>query len=250
MGQMREQKKADYGQDVPDLVRDNFIIAGLLAVMGGFLRVWSRSRESTSNRLVYLLGEATLAVSVFSALDGLGIIWSSRVAKFWIRDRLLDGLRLRGNETILDVGCGHGLLLIGAAMRLPQGKAVGLDLWSQVDQGGNSRAVTLENAEAEGVAGRVELYDGDMRSLPFARSTFDAVVASVSIHNIEDRAGRHQALSEIARVLKPGGQLALMDIFCVEEYADDLRSLGLRDVRMTGRYFLHWPPSRIVTGSK
>jgi len=51
------------------------------------------------------------------------------------RDRLLDGLGLTGQENLLAVGCGRGLLLIGAARRLPNGRAVGVDLWSQDRKG-------------------------------------------------------------------------------------------------------------------
>jgi ubiquinone/menaquinone biosynthesis C-methylase UbiE len=131
---------------------------------------------------------------------------SSYYGKFHARDRLLDGLGLAGDETLLDVGCGHGLLLIGAAKRLPRGRAVGIDLWSQVDQGNNSKEATLGNAELEGVADRVEIHTGDMRQMPFADATFDAVVANLAIHNVPSREGRRQAISEIVRVLTPGGR--------------------------------------------
>lgn len=66
----------------------------------------------------------------------------------------------------MDVGCGHGLLLNGIAKRLKSGKAFGLDLWSNEDQAANSREATLRNAKLEGVASKVEIHDGDMRSMP------------------------------------------------------------------------------------
>jgi ribosomal protein L11 methylase PrmA len=46
---------------------------------------------------------------------------SSRFGKLHARDRLIARLKLRGDETVLDVGCGHGLLLIAAAKLLPRG---------------------------------------------------------------------------------------------------------------------------------
>ncbi len=61
------------------------------------------------------------------------MIWDSKVGKLWSRDRQLDGLKLRGDELVLDVGCGRGLLLIGAAKRLTTGKAVGVDIWNAED---------------------------------------------------------------------------------------------------------------------
>jgi len=91
---------------------------------------------------------------LLSATSGL-MLRSSDVGKLCLRDRLLDGLHLTGNETVLDVSCGHGLLPIGVAKRLPKGKAIGIDLWSQIDQASDSRAATLANAAAEGVAAAV-----------------------------------------------------------------------------------------------
>jgi hypothetical protein len=92
------------------------------------------------------------------------MVRSSRSGKLRERDRLLDDLPWRGDEWVLDVGCGRrGLLLIGAARRLTTGRAVGLDLWRRQDQAGNDPASTMANAEVEGVAERVELRDGDAR---------------------------------------------------------------------------------------
>lgn len=244
------KQKADYGQDVPGLVRDKFLRGAILAVLGVFMRRWAKSRQNTTKRLISLLGLATLVISTFSALEGLALILGSRVGKMRIRDSLLDGLHLRGNETVLDVGCGHGVLLIGAAKRLPQGKAVGIDRWSQVDQGSNSRAATLNNAQVEGVADRVEVHYGDMCELPFTNDSFDAVIASVAIHNIESREGRQQAIREIVRVLKPGGKIALMDIFYINEYLETLQENGMQNVRVSGRNFWYYPPGRTVTASK
>lgn len=245
-------KKADYGQDVPDMVRELFLVGGFLVALGVSINRWasSEARESTTAPLISLLGLATLITGALSALEGLALVLGSKVGKMRIRDRLLDGLHLRGNETVLDVGCGHGVLLIGAAKRLPRGKAIGIDLWSQVDQGGNSRAATLANAEAEGVSERVEVFNGDMRELPLADNSIDAVVASVSIHNIETSEGRRQAMREIVRVLKPGGKVALMDIFCINEHRENLQSEGMQNVRVSGPNFWYYPPARIITAKK
>jgi ubiquinone/menaquinone biosynthesis C-methylase UbiE len=187
---------------------------------------------------------------MLSVLEGLALVWGSRIGKLRLRDSLLEGLRLQGDETVLDVGCGRGLLLIGVAKRLPRGKAVGIDLWSQVDQGSNSRAATLANAQLEGVADRVEVHDGDMRELPFANNSFDAVVAAQAVHNIESREGRRQAIHEIVRVLKSGGKIALLDIFFVNEYREALQAEGMQNVHVSGRNFWYYPPVRRVTASK
>ncbi len=248
--QQNKLKKADYGQDVPGLVRELLLMGGGLAILGVVIKKWATSRQVSTSPFISLLGLASLVTGTLSALEGLSYIFGSKVGKMRIRDRLLDGLQLRGNEIVLDVGCGHGVLLVGAAKRLPQGKAVGIDLWSQIDQGSNSRVATLANAEAENVSDRVEVLNGDMRELPFADNSIDAVVASVAVHNIESREGRREAMREIVRVLKPGGKVALMDIFCIDEYREALQSDGMQNVRVSGRNFWYFPPMRIVTARK
>src|SRR5205823_1073831 len=115
-------------------------------------------------------------------------------------------IRWRGDERVLDVGCGHGLMLLGAAKRLTSGRATGIDIWSREDQKANSAEATLENARREGVADRVELLTADAREIPFPDGSFDVVISSFAIHNIYDRAQRGRAIREIARVLKPGGR--------------------------------------------
>src|SRR5213078_4322708 len=194
-------KKADYGLDAPGLVKF-FVVLGIALLAAGVFFIQSR------RSYLWVSIGFTLFISGFVFfVEGLLMISSSRAGKMIARDRLLDGLQLKGDEQVLDVGCGRGLLLIGAAKRLTSGKAVGLDLWSQQDLGDNRKSATLENAAIEGVADRVEVADGDMKKMPFGDGSFDAVVASNSIHNIYDREGRKQAIAEIVRVLKTGGRV-------------------------------------------
>lgn len=237
----------DYGLDAPGVFR-GLLIGGLAAAIIGFFFVrWALSRHvGFAIGMAFMVQNTGIGCLIGAAL----MLASSRFGKFHIRDRLLDRLNLRGDETVLDVGCGHGLLLIGAAKRVPRGRAVGIDLWSQVDQGNNSREATLRNAALEEVAERVEVRDGDMRKLPFADASFDAAVANFAIHNIPSHEGRREAIREIVRVLKSGGQVALSDMKSVGLYADELRKSRMDEVKISWPSFWTWPPARTVNARK
>jgi ubiquinone/menaquinone biosynthesis C-methylase UbiE len=196
------------------------------------------------------IGFMIAGMGVMFALESVFMVFSSYVGKFRERDRLLNGLHLRGDETILDLGCGRGLLLIGAAKRLPTGMAFGVDLWQTQDQSGNAADATRANAEAEGVADRVELHTADMRSLPFPDGMFDAVVSSLAIHNIPDRMGRWRAILEAVRVLKPGGCCALLDFRNTHDYGAMLRGAGMSDIVVSRHSLWMFPPVRVVTARK
>jgi arsenite methyltransferase len=240
------KQKPDYGIDAPGVCRGLFIGGLAASVVGFFLVRWAFRHSESAIGWAFMVQNSGIGCLIGASL----MFASSRFGKFRARDRLLARLKLRGDESVLDVGCGHGLLLIGAAKLLPQGRAVGVDLWSQVDQSNNSREATLKNAELEGVAERVSVRDGDMRKLPFADGTFDAAVAHFAIHNIPSHEGRREAIREIVRTLNPGGQVALSDMKSVGLYAGELRKSGMNEVKISGLSFWTWPPARTVTARK
>jgi SAM-dependent methyltransferase len=231
----------DYGLDAPPLIYAMFVL-GLTGVIFGFVLVWTSSRHVSLAYAVQIFG---LGCVILAAL----MFASSRFGKFRARDRLLERLKLRGDETVLDVGCGHGLLLIAAAKMLPRGRAVGIDIWS-MDQSDNSRESTLRNAALEGVTQRVTVHDGDMRKMPFADRSFDATVAHFAIHNVRSREGRREAIREIVRTLNQGGQVAISDIISLDLYADELRKSDMLDVEISDLSFWTFPPARTVTARK
>jgi ubiquinone/menaquinone biosynthesis C-methylase UbiE len=160
-----------------------------------------------------------------------GMLIYSKGWKVHIRDRLLSGIPWRGDELVLDVGCGRGLLLIGAARRLTTGKAIGVDVWVRGAVSGNRPEATLRNAEMEGVSESVEVQDGDARRLPFSDASFDVVLSNFLVHEMNTRADREQVLREMARVLKPGGRIALVDFIFTGEAVRVLREHGVSDAR-------------------
>jgi ubiquinone/menaquinone biosynthesis C-methylase UbiE len=166
----------------------------------------------------------------------------SKDGKLRIRDEILEALPWRGDEKVLDVGCGRGLLLIGAARRLTTGKAIGVDRWVAGALTGNRPEAVLDNARLEGVLDRVEVNEGDVRQLPFGDNSFDVAVSNFVLHEVNNRAEREQMLREIVRVLKPGGRLALVDFIFTGECVRVLQGIGIADVKRVrvGSFFAFW----------
>jgi ubiquinone/menaquinone biosynthesis C-methylase UbiE len=156
--------------------------------------------------------------------------WSSKFGKLRTRDALLARAgRLRpwrGDEVVADIGCGRGLMLIGAAKLLRQGTAIGVDLWRDQDQSDNSPEAVLENARSEGVAQLVQIQTGDARQLPLENESVDAVLSHWVIHNLESAQDRIKALDQMWRVLRPGGLLLIADIANVPDYVKHYKALG------------------------
>jgi ubiquinone/menaquinone biosynthesis C-methylase UbiE len=211
-------------------------------------------------------GEAAAPNRIAVAAPGLCGLWlllnagaytyTTRAGKFAVWAELLDRLQLKGDERLLDIGCGRGAVLLMAAQRLPRGRAVGVDVWSATDQSGNAEEVTRRNAALEGVAERIKLHTADMRQLPFDDGSFDVVVSSLAIHNVPGAGQRAKALREAARVLKPGGKLAIADIRHTRAYARELEACGLTitERRSLGYRFWYgagpWAATRLVTAIK
>jgi arsenite methyltransferase len=227
--------RADYGLDAPAVVRNLALVCvvGLL-VFASVALGWWPGRIPLGGNAVLEVSSMALAIGLSCGAMALYLVWSSKRGKVGERERLLDRLALKGGEQVLDVGCGRGLMLIGAAKRLTTGSAVGIDIWQSEDLSGNRAEATLENAALEGVRGRVRVETADMRQLPFPDASFDVVVSKAAIHNLYSRGDRAKALEEIARVLAPGGQVLIDDIRHLNEYEAALRARNLTDFRRFG----------------
>jgi SAM-dependent methyltransferase len=231
--------RADYGIDAPPVVAS--LLAGGLICLGVAL-------ACRVGGPVWLRGLVWPGVSMTATAAWM--ILGSKVLKLRARDRLLDALALDGTERVLDVGCGRGLLLIGASKRVPKGRVTGLDLWRSADQSGNRPEVTHANAVAEGAPDNITLETGDMTKMPFQDAMFDVVVSSWAIHNVPTEEGRSAALREIARVLKPGGRVAILDIGPGRTYAKPLKEAGLSDVTTALDGLTFFLPTWRVTARK
>ena len=247
MDSVTARERVDYGIDAPGVVQGQAIGGGAGIILGIILYRALRSARPVLARILLAWGLLGGGSSLVAAAV---MAWSSKVGKLRARDRVLAAIPWRGDETLLDVGCGRGLLLIAAAKRLTTGKAIGVDIWKSVDQSGNRPEATWANARAEGVADRIDVRDGDATALPFQDGVFDVVVSSLVLHNMHHAGERQQAVREMVRVLKPGGYVAIFDILHTDEYAHVLHDSGMIDTRRSGSHFLFFFPARTVTARK
>jgi len=211
--------QATYGVDAPGVVRGFFAAAlGLLAaglVLAALPGVWTA------------IGAGLAGLALIPCALGLSMLAYSWQGKKRLRDRLLSERAWRGDETVLDVGAGRGLMAIGAARRVPRGRVYALDVWSARDLTGNTPDALRANAVAEGVAGRIHVLDADARTIPLDDESVDVVLSVFCLHNIEPASERETALAEIVRVLAPGGVALIADFPGAGPYVEPLRAAGL-----------------------
>lgn len=235
---MKSRIAGNYGVDAPYVL----VFFGLLVV--AFLALTILGRSWSWGLL-----------ALFFALQAVSYYYTTTRGKFEIWQDKLESLKLRGDETALDIACGRGMVLIETALLLPQGQAIGIDLWRSRDQSGNDPDETMRNATANNVAGRIRLETQDMSQLDLANESFDLVTASTAIQNIKDRTLRRQTIEQIFRVTKPGGRIVIGDIQYTKQYRDDLASLGAEDVQLVNAGWRGWfgnplYPTRFVSAKK
>ncbi|GAA3149869.1 methyltransferase domain-containing protein [Streptomyces sp. SID486] len=130
-----------------------------------------------------------------------------------LTDMMIDRLQVGPGDRVLDIGCGLG----GPAIRLAQrtgAEVVGISVSLKQVERAN------ELAEAAGVSGKVSFQHGDAMNLPFDDASFSAVWMLESVMQMPDRTA---ALTEAARVLRPGGRLALTDNYERETISEERR---------------------------
>jgi SAM-dependent methyltransferase len=237
-------EKPDYGIDAPTVVR-NLLLAAAASVL--ITIVFPRP---TIGHVTFVLNPGLFYTAAWLTVPAVLMLHYSKAGKFRHRDLMLAKLHWTGTETVLDVGSGRGLLLIGAAKLLSTGHAIGIDIWSTVDLSGNSPEAVKKNITLEGVEGKADIRSEDARTMSFADESFDVVLTNACLHNIHPGEGRRQACCEIARVLKPRGLVVISDFQHIREYAREFRKAGFSVEMGPLGWFVTFPPLRILVAQK
>lgn len=151
--------------------------------------------------------------------------WSDRLAQWYIarygddptHTLALKIADLRGEETLLDIGCGSGTAICAAADALPHGKAIGIDPTPAMIRAANAKSATHPARH------RMEFIVAPAEALPIEADSVDVAIAVCTLHHWGDIEG---SLLEIARVLKTGGRLIVVeDIFTDPDMAINIETI-------------------------
>ncbi len=157
-------------------------------------------------------GSGVMFDAIADDYDRLNRILSFGVDRGW-RKRTVEALELRPGARVLDLATGTADLAMAIARRHPTAHVIGLDPSLGMVARGRSKVDRLRSRSTNGHASegheRVELQLGDAQQLPFADRSFDGITIAFGIRNVPDRA---RALREMARVTRPGGRIAILEL--------------------------------------
>ena len=147
-------------------------------------------------------GSGAMFDGIAARYDLVNRVISLGIDQSW-RRKTVSALLLGPSQRVLDLATGTADLAIQVARSEPSVSVVGLDPSSKMLEVGRLK---LERAA---LAGRIELVQGDAQDLPFDSASFHSVCIAFGIRNVPDRA---RALREMARVTRPGGRIAILEL--------------------------------------
>lgn len=148
------------------------------------------------------LGSGAMFDQIARRYDRVNRVLSLGMDKGW-RKKTVRRLVLGANARVLDVATGTGDLAIDIARLTPDATVVGLDPSTQM------LAIAQDKLTKRHLDARVSLIVGDAQALPYADDEMDAATIAFGIRNVPDRP---LALRELARVVKPGGRIAVLEL--------------------------------------
>ncbi|MCH5599283.1 bifunctional demethylmenaquinone methyltransferase/2-methoxy-6-polyprenyl-1,4-benzoquinol methylase UbiE [Niabella ginsengisoli] len=133
--------------------------------------------------------------------DFMNRFLSARTDVSW-RKKAINSLKKHQPQYILDIATGTGDMAIRSFKMLNPKQITGVDISTQMLEEGRKKIEKL------GLSQHIKLEKGDSENLHFADASFDAVMAAFGVRNFENL---EKGLSEMRRVLKPGGQLCIIE---------------------------------------
>jgi demethylmenaquinone methyltransferase/2-methoxy-6-polyprenyl-1,4-benzoquinol methylase len=133
--------------------------------------------------------------------DLLNRLLSLGIDTVW-RKKAIALLKNKNPKMVLDVATGTADLALETARQLKVDQIIGVDISTQM------LAIGREKINKKGLARIIQLKEGDSENLPFQNNTFDAITVAFGVRNFEDL---ERGLMEMQRVLKPGGQLVVLE---------------------------------------
>ena len=243
----RTAGKTGYGIDDPRTIVE-LLIAGILAVAVGIIISAYTAPSSPRTADAALIGGSGVGFLILVVM--VALYWSSRLGKPREMTKLVNAIPWGGGEAVLDLGCGRGLAQVMAAKKLEAGYTVGVDMWHKARVSGNDPHSVLANAAEERVEPKVSAVKALSVQLPFSDGSFDVILSGVAIHHLVPRKHRHILFTEMARVLKDGGRVGILDAGNGNEYSALLQETGLRDIQMHRLRFAGFPPFHVVLARK
>jgi len=128
------------------------------------------------------------------------IRWTIRGEKF--RRTLLEQTNILPGHKVLDLGCGTAILTLKIKNACPEANVFGMD--------GDPKVLKIATAKAVKANIAIQLNQGMSFNLPYTDNKFDTVVSSLFFHHLT-RENKLRTMAEIKRVLKPTGELHLVD---------------------------------------
>jgi len=147
-------------------------------------------------------GSGAMFDQIAGRYDLLNRLMSMGIDQSW-RRKTVAALELPEGARVLDLATGTADLAMMIAKLHPSSNVIGSDPSTQM------LAVGIDKVERDGLSDRVVLEEGDAQALPYDDDTFDGCCIAFGIRNVPDR---DAALREMARVTKPGGRVAVLEL--------------------------------------
>jgi demethylmenaquinone methyltransferase/2-methoxy-6-polyprenyl-1,4-benzoquinol methylase len=204
--------------------------------------------EPTTELAAPAFGSGAMFDKIAARYDTMNRVLSFGLDRGW-RRRTVRALQLGAAPRVLDLATGTGDLAVDIARMHPGATVIGLDPSREM------LAIAQKKLAARGLSGRVTLVRGDAQHLPYRSCEMDAATIAFGIRNVPDRLA---ALREMARVVRPGGRIAVLELgeprrgllaraarFHTRHVVPRLGALlsGAREYRYLQRSIAAFPPS-------